>query len=178
MREKQRADNSVPFGKNRNPYFTTIPLLARRVLSRAKVKGPLLMNRSQLLSWLSSVFFGAERLLQAASTNRSVVQLPAVAAINRIVIPCWFGRLYLLQRHTALNHVLNALPKDGDHLLVHSQIGIGTKPPMARDYQGERFSQGTDLSELYSIRLKQDRVFRLYYSASSNVALEAPLTRF
>src|SRR4029077_15667556 len=39
------------------------------------------------------------------------------------------------QRHTALNHVLNAVPKDGDHLLVHSQIGVGTKPPMARDYQ-------------------------------------------
>jgi len=43
---------------------------------------------------------------------------------------------------------------------------------------GQNFSQGSDLSELYSIKPKQDSIFRLYQSPRSNVALEAPLTRF
>jgi hypothetical protein len=43
---------------------------------------------------------------------------------------------------------------------------------------GQNFSQGSDLSELYSIKPKQDSIFRLYQSPRSNVALEAPFTRF
>ena len=42
----------------------------------------------------------------------------------------------------------------------------------------QNFSQGSDLSELYSIKPKQDSIFRLYQSTRSDVAFEAPVTKF
>jgi hypothetical protein len=41
---------------------------------------------------------------------------------------------------------------------------------------GQNFSQGRDLSELYSIKPKQDSIFRLYLSPRSNVALCVAMT--
>ena len=43
---------------------------------------------------------------------------------------------------------------------------------------GQHFSQGSDLSELYSIKPKQDSIFRLHQSPRSNLAFEAPVTDF
>jgi hypothetical protein len=75
--------------------------------------------------------------------------------------PLW--RRILLENATKFRKVLPAQPVDATP---------------ANRLIGQHFSQGTDLSELYSIKPRQDSVFRLYQSPSSDVALEALLTRF
>src|SRR6266404_6945936 len=57
-----------------------------------------------------------------------------VRAISRIVVPGRMGGFHLLQRHTFLNHILNAVANNDHHFLVVDDVGLIAQPSMTRNH--------------------------------------------
>ena len=58
---------------------------------------------------------------------------PGRLAVQRIPIRGGLGRLDLLERHPVLDHVLNSVANDRDHLLVYDDVRLVAEPPVPRD---------------------------------------------
>src|ERR1700680_125747 len=58
----------------------------------------------------------------------------AVRTVQSIIIHRGFSRLYLLQGHAPLNHVLNAVAHNGDHIPVVGHISNVADTAVARNH--------------------------------------------
>src|SRR3954467_2530876 len=59
---------------------------------------------------------------------------PGRLPVPRVVIACRPGRLHLGQRHPVLDHVLNPVPDDGDHVAVIDDVGVVADAAVGRNH--------------------------------------------
>ena len=86
----------------------------------------------------SATGFTAETLV--GCLNKHIRRpIARIAAIDRIIVPGWLGCFHLIKRHAPVDHVLNAVSDDGDHLLIDIQIRHVTEPPVAWNDHGAPF---------------------------------------
>src|SRR5260370_2222914 len=93
---------------------------------------------------------------QKSRIVRPGCQSAGLSALTDFATPSWRG-------HASFREGVQAQPVDATP---------------ANRLIGQNFSQGSELSELYSIKPKQDSIFLLYQSPRSNVALKDPVIRF
>jgi hypothetical protein len=71
--------------------------------------------------------------------------------VFRIIVACWLGRFHLIEGHALLDHVLNPVANNDDHVAVFHHVGFVTDPPVARNHLGAailRFSRNRQIQDV------------------------------
>src|SRR5438552_2636472 len=110
-------------------------------------------------------FFSAETLVYRLDEHIGGPET-GCRAVYRIVVARGFRGLHLFQRHTLLDHVLNAVSNDRDHVTILDDIGFITQAAVTRNHHRPSFLL------LCRNREVEDEIQRVNHAVNAATALQ------